>query len=342
MADTLSEFEYDSSPARAGIAVIGAGRMGRGIALSFTYAGYTVSLIDSEDRSAGDFNNLVASVHDEFQTELQLLQDIDVISAQQSAAIARRLDILAKNACLERLAQADFIFEAVAEVLEIKESTYTWLNSCISDQAIVASTTSTMLPDTLANFVRKQDRFLNAHWLNPAHLMPLIEISSAEKTAEATVSAVKALLAGIGKVPVVCAASPGYIVSRIQALALNEAARLVEEGVASAEDIDNAVRTGFGIRYAILGLLEFVDWGGGDILYYGSNYLAEHIDRQRFSPPEIVLRNMENNRKGLRDGVGFYDYRDRDMNAYRRGRLTAFINLLQHLGLMPQASGNSD
>jgi 3-hydroxybutyryl-CoA dehydrogenase len=81
------------------------------------------------------------------------------------------------------------------------------------------------------------------------------------------------LLEGIGKVPVVCAATPGFIVPRIQALAMNEAARMVEEGVASAEDIDKAIRYGFGFRYAVLGLLEFIDWGGGDILYYASRHL---------------------------------------------------------------------
>ncbi len=89
-----------------------------------------------------------------------------------------------------------------------------------------------------------------------------------------------------------CAARPGYIVPRIQALAMNEAARMVEEGVASAEDIDKAIKYGFGFRFAVLGLLEFIDWGGGDILYYASRYLTGALGSERYAAPEIVERNM--------------------------------------------------
>ena len=110
--------------------------------------------------------------------------------------------------------------------------------------------------------------------------MPLVELSPGEHTDPAVTARLKALLEGVGKVPVVCAARPGYIVPRIQALAMNEAARMVEEGVASAEDIDKAIKYGFGFRFAVLGMLEFIDWGGGDILYYASRYLTERA-RQR-------------------------------------------------------------
>ena len=96
--------------------------------------------------------------------------------------------------------------------------------------------------------VEHPERFLNAHWLNPAYLIPLVELSPGARTDPAVTARLKAMLEGIGKVPVVCAARPGYIVPRIQALAMNEAARMVEEGVASAEDIDKAIKYGFGFR----------------------------------------------------------------------------------------------
>ena len=124
---------------------------------------------------------------------------------------------------------------------------------------------------------KHRERFLNAHWLNPAFLIPLVELSPGARTDPAVTARLKAMLEAIGKVPVVCAARPGYIVPRIQALAMNEAARMVEEGVASAEDIDKAIKYGFGIRYAVLGMLEFIDFGGGDILYYASRYLTEAL-----------------------------------------------------------------
>ena len=135
----------------------------------------------------------------------------------------------------------------------------------------------------------------------------------------------KALLEGIGKVPVVCAATPGFIVPRIQALAMNEAARMVEEGVASAEDIDKAIRYGFGFRFAVLGLLEFIDWGGGDILYYASRYLDGRA-RQRPLPRagRDRRRNMREGRIGLRTGAGFLDYSGLDVDAYREKRLPSW------------------
>lgn len=323
------------STMRPSIAAIGAGSMGRGIALSFAYAGHHVALVDSEQRPPDGFKALQTSVAEDLARELTVLQDVGAISARQAEAVIRKVRVVTREAAAEVLRDANFIFEAVAEVIEVKSSTYAWLNGCMADGAIVASTTSTMLADTLAAFVRGNERYTNAHWLNPAHLMPLVEISPGKTTTAATVASLRRLLESIGKVPVVCAASPGYIVSRIQALAMNEAARMVEEGVAPAAEIDKAIRAGFGIRYAVLGLLEFIDWGGGDILYYASHYLADNIDRQRFATPGIIEENMREGRNGLRDRIGFYDYRNRDLDVYRRERIAAFAGLLRHLGLMP-------
>ena len=178
------------------------------------------------------------------------------------------------------LAGAGIVFEGVPEVVDLKREVLAAASKCVGPDVIIASTTSTILVDDLSGAVEHPERFLNVHWLNPAYLIPLVEISPGAATDPAVIAQVKALLEGIGKVPVVCAATPGFIVPRIQALAMNEAARMVEEGVASAEDIDKAIRYGFGFRYAVLGLLEFIDWGGGDILYYASRYLEGAL-RQR-------------------------------------------------------------
>lgn len=339
--NSAKSFNRNRKVEGACIVVVGMGRMGCGIAISFAYAGYPVTLIDSEQRSTQYFEELVQSGKQGMQDELYFLERIGVISARQSAEILRRISIVSKSVGGEKLVDADFIFEAVSEVIEIKKSIYSWLSEAASTNAIIASTTSTILSDTLAEFVVNSARFTNAHWLNPAYLMPLVEISPAKNTCHTTVSRLKALLEGMGKVPIVCAASPGFVIARLQSLVMNEAARIVEEGVASAEDVDKAVRVGFGVRYATLGALEFADWGGGDILYYASNYLADTLDQQRFSPADIVKTNMDNNRCGLRDGVGFYDYREQDVERYRHEKLTAFVGLLRHLGLMPEASAKS-
>ena len=100
------------------------------------------------------------------------------------------------------------------------------------------------------------------------------------------------LLEGIGKVPAKCVATPGFIVPRIQSLAMSEVARMVDEGVASAEDIDRATRVGFGVRFAILGLVEFIDWGGLDILYHANRHMTGAFGSDRFASPPVVDRLM--------------------------------------------------
>lgn len=134
-------------------------------------------------------------------------------------------------------------------------------------------------------------------------------------------------------------AAPGFIVPRLQALVMNEAARMVEEGVASAEQIDLAVRSGFGPRFSVLGLLEFIDWGGGDILHHASAYLSQHLG-ERYQAAQAVRDNMAAGRNGLREGLGFYDYRHIDVPAYRQARLAALVQRLRQAGLAPYfASG---
>ena len=319
------------------ICIVGIGRMGKGIALTFAYAGYPVVLSDSEERSPEAFDALQRTTMDELGAELQFLHMAEVISAHQADAILGRVHVTARAAAADHLGAADYIFEAVVEILQIKQQVYDWLSRFAPDEAIISSTTSTMSANQLAALVTAPERFVNAHWLNPAYLMPLVEVSPGDRTSPATVASMRALLAGIGKIPVVCKASPGFIVPRIQAVAMNEAARLVEEGVASAEDVDQAVRVGFGIRFATLGLLEFIDWGGGDILYHATRYLGSTLDADRFKVPGIIEKNMAAQRNGLRDGEGFYPWKDRDLEAYRTEKLTEFVRLLQFRGLMPRA-----
>lgn len=323
-------------PVAQKVLVAGIGRMGKGIALAFAYAGYPVVLADSEDRPASQFAELRNSAEGEWAGELRFLAEAGVLAAGQAGSIAGRILVVPKAAAAAHLGAADFVFEAVAEVREIKQEVYAWLNGHLSDTAIVSSTTSTMSANDLAALVRHPERFVNAHWLNPAHLMPLVEVSPGDRASPQAVESLKSLLAGIGKVPVVCASSPGFIVPRIQAVAMNEAARLVEEGVASVEDVDLAIKVGFGIRFATLGLLEFIDWGGGDTLYHATRYLERNLDPGRFSVPGIVAENMAKGHNGMRDGAGFYDWNNRDIETYRKRKLTELVSLLQHRGLMPR------
>ena len=174
---------------------------------------------------------------------------------------------------------------------------------------------------------------MNAHFLNPAYLIPLVEVSPSDKTEEAVTSRFIDLLKNIGKVPVRCKAAPGYIVPRLQSLVMSEACRMVEQGVAKAEDIDSAVRCGFGLRFATMGPLEFVDWGGLDILYYANRYLSAELG-ERYQAPPIVDKLMEEGHLGIKTGRGMYDFSA--WTWMRTGRAGDFCGLLKHLDLMPQ------
>jgi 3-hydroxybutyryl-CoA dehydrogenase len=126
-------------------------------------------------------------------------------------------------------------------------------------------------------------------------------------------------------------------VPRIQALTMNEAARLVAGAVATAEDVDTATRVGLGLRFAIIGLVEFIGWSGGNILHYASNYLKDALGDGRHAPPDIIItRNMAEGATGMCAGRGFHDWSGRDLDAYRNETLTRLVGLLQHLELMPK------
>ena len=315
------------------IACLGAGRMGRGIAVAFAYAGHAVTMIDVKPRSAEQFAKLETEALDEVRKTLVSLGRFGLLKDGEAETLLARVSVVPTHESATALAGAGMVFEGVPEVVELKREVLAAASKSVAPDTIIASTTSTILVDDLSGAIEHPNRFLNVHWLNPAYLIPLVEISPGKATDPAIVAQVKALLENIGKVPVVCAATPGFIVPRIQALAMNEAARMVEEGVASAEEIDKAIRYGFGFRYAVLGLLEFIDWGGGDILYYASRYLEGALGSDRYRAPEVISRNMQEGRIGLRTGAGFLDYSGFDIDAYREKRLAALVDMLRHFGL---------
>ncbi len=324
----------DLMTARERIACLGAGRMGRGIAVVFAYAGHDVAVVDFKPRGRWNSSAWPARRWPRFAQRCKTSRGSGCSMRLRSTRSRRASTVVPQAAASDALSTAAVVFEGVPEVLELKREALARASALAVPQAVVASTTSTILVDDLAGSVVQPGRFLNAHWLNPAYLVPLVELSPGARTDPAVTARLKALLESIGKVPVVCAARPGYIVPRIQALAMNEAARMVEEGVASPEEIDKAIRYGFGFRFAVLGMLEFIDWGGGDILYYASRYLSSALGDARYAAPEIVERNMREGRIGLKTGAGFLDYAGLDLDAYRTERLQALVAMLGHMGLV--------
>lgn len=317
------------------IAALGAGRMGRGIGHLFAYAGHRVDLIDFKARAAQQGARLRAAALAEIGANLALLRDLGVLDEAGRQSILGRIRVLPLADAPAALAAAAVVFEGVTETPDAKRDALARAGALARPDAIIASTTSSMLADELAALVTRPERFINAHFLNPAYLIPLVEVSPARVTAHSTFAAMKALLESAGKVVVRCAPSPGFIVPRLQAAAMNEAARLVEEGVATPEDIDRAVRAGFGPRYTAMGMCEFIDYGGLDILYRAAKSMARALDAPRYEPPAIVERLMAEGKRGAREGEGLADWRGRDLAAYQKELVGRFVALFAHLKLLP-------
>jgi 3-hydroxybutyryl-CoA dehydrogenase len=149
------------------------------------------------------------------------------------------------------------------------------------------------------------------------------------RTAPATVELTLRFLERLGKTPVRCADSPGFIGPRLQVLLMNEAVRLVEEGVASPEDVDRAFRAGMGFRYASVGIFEFIDWGGVDVLYRASRHMAKTLGDERFAPARLVEEKMAANELGPKTGRGFFDYAGERRETFETAKIRALLRQLK-------------
>ena len=312
---------------------VGAGRMGRGIAIAFAYAGHRIALVDLRPRTPEAWQRLCDEARAEIRASLEGLAQLGALAPEQVPAIAERVELVDASNAPVALAGAELVFEGVPETLQAKREAFEQINRHCTDNAILTSTTSSMLVTQLAELVRRPQRFLNMHWLNPAYLIPVVELSTHAGTDAAVVARTREWMEAIGKLPVLCGPTPGYIVPRLQALIMNEAARMIEEGAATAEEIDKATRYGLGLRFAAIGVVEFIDFGGSDILHHASREMSASIDPHRYAAPAIVGRMVEAGHLGVKSGSGFYDYSDRDTAAYRRDVLARTLAMLRHAGL---------
>ena len=309
------------------IAVLGAGRIGRQIALAFALGGCRVRLLDLKDgRAAADAERVLEDARREIARDLRLMVEEAVIGEPESAATLARLET---GVGLEGLGECDFVQEALPESVALKRETLARLGFVLARDAIVASGSSTISPSHVADALAGPERFLVVHWLNPAHIIPLVDVVPSPLTSHATVERTLALLERLGKVPVKCKDSPGFIGPRLQVLLMNEAVRLVEEGVASPEDVDRAFRAGMGFRYASVGLFEFIDWGGVDILYRASRYLTETLGDERFKPARLVEEKMARNELGPKTGRGFFDYGGARRDTFETEKVRALLRRLR-------------
>jgi len=310
------------------IAVVGPGRMGIGIATAVLMAGqgHRVTLIDTKKREPGKESETLHRARAEIEANLKLIAGLGLLKGDVAKLEG---DLELTSAPEEGIAGRSFVFEALPEKVAVKQEFYQTVGPLLDEAAVIASATSTFHLDVFWDVCAKPGNVVSAHWLNPAFLIPLVEGAYGEETGEWAATRMIAFLKAIGKIPVKLRTSPGFIVPRIQAAAMNEAVRILEEEVTTPQEIDTAIKAGFGFRLGVLGLIEFVDLGGLDILFHAGEYLHSTLGGEHFKPPELVREKMERAETGPRSGKGFYDYADVDVRALFDHRYKGFAELLR-------------
>jgi len=278
------------------VAVLGGGLMGTGIAQVVAVGGYRVSVYDI--------------------AEAILAKSQGTVAKQLNGAVAkgRMIQEDAKNA-LERIlftmdlktavADADYIIEAVPEVLDLKKKILAEVDGLAKITAVFASNTSELSIELLASATGRKDRVIGTHWFYPPHIMKLVEVVVTASTSDETLKTTLDFCGKIRKETVICKDVPGFITSRAISALITECMRLYDEGVASFEDIDKAMRLGFNHP---IGPFQLTDMSGVDVVFHSIDSLGKTYGNQRFKPSDRMPELIKAGNLGQKTGKGFYDY----------------------------------
>lgn len=278
------------------IGVIGAGAMGTGIANVAAMNGCKVIL---QDINESQLQHAIEQM-DKFMSKSV---ERNKLSQEEKESALQAVETTTE---LTALKEVDIVIEAVIEDMEVKQSVFKELNEIVSASTILATNTSSMSITEIASVVDQPERVAGMHFFNPAQLMKLVEVVRGFYTSDETVEKLTTFAENMQKKVVeVKKDSPGFIVNRVMIPHFIEAIRLVEEGVASKEDVDTAVK--YGLNYP-MGPFELQDYAGVDIGYFVMQYFAEEFDDARFAPPLYLKQMMKAKRYGRKSGAGFYDY----------------------------------
>lgn len=289
------------------VSVIGAGIMGHGIGLTYARHGYRVALNDLNETI---LTNAMSHIRDELRT----LAENELISPDMTETTLAR--ITTTTDLKEAVKDADFVTEAVWEDVELKQKLFRDLEMLCPEHTILASNTSALLLKDIAAYCQRKDKVVITHWVNPPHLVPLVEVVGGEETSAATMELAYNLLKKLKKVPVkIRREIPGFILNRLQAALMREVWSLWQQGIASAEDIDLAMKASLGFRWAAVGPLETADLGGLDIFYKVMGQLFKIISDSH-EPPEELKEMIADGKLGLKSGQGFFDY---DVSYFEEG-----------------------
>jgi 3-hydroxybutyryl-CoA dehydrogenase len=299
--------------------VVGAGTMGLGVAECFAAAGIRVVLTDATPELTREAKaRLVRRARG--HAEAGLLSD-------EAAGRAEAVEIADDVA--GAVSEAELVFEAVPEDLGLKEEILGSCSEAASDDAVIVSNTSSLPISDLSGFVVRPGRFCGMHWFNPPEWTPGVEVIPAAATGEDVVGRLVAFLRSIGKRPAVVGDGPGFVANRIQNALFLEAVRCVEEGLASAREVDEVVRSCFGFRLPFFGPFQVADMAGLDVYENVLDVLKGSLG-ERFEAPGSLRDLVEKGRTGTKSGAGFLRYTDeeRERLLLERDRRYAALNEL--------------
>jgi 3-hydroxybutyryl-CoA dehydrogenase len=304
-------------------AVIGAGTMGLGVAECFAAAGIRVRLTDATpELTRRAEKRLVARARRHAEEGL-----ISAEAADRAESVETADDVSAA------VRDAELVFEAVSEDLELKREILAACSDAAPAEAVIVSNTSSFPMDELAKSVEHPGRFLGTHWFNPPEWTPGVEVIAAAATDPGVVEKVVEFLRTIGKRPAIVGDGPGFVANRIQNALFLEALRCVEEGLASPQEVDEVVRSCFGFRLPFFGPFQIADMAGLDVYVSVLETLEKGLGG-RFETPDALRELVERGRTGTKSGAGFLEYSDeeRERLLLERDRRYAALNeLLERL-----------
>jgi len=277
------------------VGMAGAGSMGAGIAQVAAMAGLQVKVVDVSEAVWGRAEATI-------RKSLERIVKKGTITEVEMKEIQGRISF---STDVASLAGVPFIFEAVFEDLNVKKELFAKLDAVCGAETIYASNTSSIAITEMAALVKNPSNFVGMHFFNPVPMMKLVEVIPALQTNPAVKDLALEMAKKIGKTAITCKDTPGFVVNRLFVPYILDAVRLLEEGVASAEDIDTAMKLGCGMP---MGPLEFQDFAGADIGYYVGNIFYEYMKDARFAPPGLLRNMIKAGYLGKKSGRGFYDY----------------------------------
>lgn len=302
------------------IVIAGAGTMGASMAETFAKFGYNVVLYDIFESALEKARRLIS-----LNQETEVKEEI--ITPEHSAQLLARIGY---SGDVKEFKRADFVVEAILENLDIKHKFWKEVSELVDEEVVLCSNTSGLSITKIAEVIKNPERFCGMHWINPPHIIPLIEVIKGEKTSEENAEVVKELALKVNKKPVVVRDAPGFVLNRIQFAIMRECLHIVEQGIASAESVDDVMKYGLGLRYACLGPFQVADLGGLDIFYNISSYLFEDLcDKKEVFG--LLKECFENQSLGVKNSKGFYDYsngKDEELIRYRDTMFTKISKTL--------------